>query len=74
MIKIKAMEWIKISEKLPKLGQDCIIYSEFHGIEFDFEFQSDCFYDNNWDKTRLMNDIHIACNITHWMPVPEPPK
>ncbi len=63
------MEWIKVSEKLPEIGIDVLIWDGdarsigyFNGISFnDFTLQE--------HGNACRND-----KVTHWQPLPEPPK
>ena len=62
--------WISVSERLPKDGEDVLVYwnnGREHRIiptNYDDGVWFDCIFDN------VMDDK----NITHWMPLPEPPK
>ena len=50
--------WIPVTERLPDVGTEVLVYSEDDGICVDY-YGGDSFgyYD-----------------VTHWMPLPEPPK
>ena len=50
--------WIPVTERLPDIGIEVLVYSEDDGICMDY-YGGDSFgyYD-----------------VTHWMPLPEPPK
>ena len=50
--------WIPVTERLPDIGIEVLVYSEDDGICVDY-YGGDSFgyYD-----------------VTHWMPLPEPPK
>ena len=52
------LRWIPVTERLPDIGIEVLIYSEDDGICMDY-YGGDSFgyYD-----------------VTHWMPLPEPPK
>lgn len=62
------MEWISIKDRLPYNFQEVIVYSEDGGVEAGVYYSEGCFdyYD---DSNRL-----ILVNLTHWMPLPQPPK
>ena len=68
------MDWIDVKDRLPEEGQEVIYYFEYTGIsigifkrqyirEFDHTFN--CF---SGSRGFLCDDV------THWMPLPEPPK
>lgn len=50
--------WIPVTERLPDIGIEVLVYSEDDGICVDYyDGDSFCYY-----------------GVTHWMPLPEPPK
>ena len=55
---VTVQEWIPVTERLPDVGIEVLIYSEDDGVCVDY-YGGDSFgyYD-----------------VTHWMPLPEPPK
>ena len=55
-------EWIPVSERLPEQGQEVIVYSG--GVLKPTVFASQ-FWNKHYDSW---------ARITHWMPLPEPPK
>ena len=55
-------KWIPVRERLPERGQEVIVYAG--GILEPFVYAY-CF----WNK-----DYCSFQHITHWMPLPEPPK
>lgn len=54
-------KWIPVSERLPEKSDVVIGYDAIHGIRVMFYHYS-LLYTNEW-----------RC-VTHWMPLPEPPK
>ena len=50
--------WIPVKERLPDIGIEVLVYSEDDGICVDY-------YDG---------DSFGYYGVTHWMPLPEPPK
>ena len=67
-------EWISVKEKLPEEGQDVII-AIFDTAKKTYQMMSDSltFYRNKW--VWWTNDpIGNNQDITHWQPLPEPPK
>ncbi len=64
---VQEMDWISVKDRLPERLQRVIVYAA--GIILsDCCYLRDGFYDNN---TGLKIDPDL---ITHWMPLPEPPK
>jgi len=71
------MEWISVKERLPKAGSKVLClgenteiflcdYISFHvPTQSDFEFCS-----TDWNH----GEYQTQPNITHWMPLPEPPN
>ena len=61
------VEWADIKDELPKFGTDVLVYSDSCQKIFKAYFHKAwwCFsYDNS----------PIRENVTHWMPLPQPPK
>lgn len=66
----KKSEWIDINEKKPKTGEVCIIHYVHSYCDNDGYYAMNAsMYDGN-DFYRL----GTAYKVTHWMPLPEPPK
>ena len=62
-------EWISVEERLPKDYQEVIVYSA--NIEFNiFTYQGN----NEWRNEQGMTFETEDSIITHWMPLPTPPK
>lgn len=61
------MEWIKVEDKMPT-----------ERASTDFVLGYDCFYGRigiaYFNGRRLVLSDSDDCEITHWMPLPEPPK
>jgi hypothetical protein len=57
-------EWISIDDRLPKIAEDVIVFS-------DDKFQIDIgfFMNNKWHSDR-----GELPTVTHWMPLPKPPE
>ena len=56
--------WIPVTERLPEKMKDVLVI-RMHG-EPDIEF---LFYDGTW-----VGDTEGKQDVTHWMPLPKPPK
>ena len=50
--------WIPVTERLPDIGIEVLVYSEDDGICVDY----------------YGGDFFGYYGVTHWMPLPEPPK
>lgn len=65
--------WIPVEERLPEPGKDVLVWSS----GFD-EPMVGCFKHWNWQRKQHMfyvhNDRNMWGNITHWMPMPQPPR
>lgn len=60
---ILAGMWVPVSERLPEHFKDVLVMYESGRIDFD---RID--HDEDW----LFNDLYGS--VTHWMPLPQPPK
>lgn len=63
-------DWVSIKDRLPKDGQDILVYLH-NGEETRI---APCNYDKGAWYDCVMNCAVAISNITHWMPLPEPPK
>lgn len=59
---VTVQEWISVKDKLPEQGQEVIVYSGGVLKPTVFAYQ---FWNKNYDSW---------ARITHWMPMPKPPK
>jgi hypothetical protein len=57
------MEWIRVEDRLPKLFDKVLVYSKREGVDVDW-YTDLGYFTPGW-KTG---------DISHWMPLPEPPK
>jgi hypothetical protein len=57
------MNWISINEKLPEVGQFVLVYTETRSFSPTYEMVT------KFSKYGFEG----AANVTHWMPLPEPP-
>ena len=60
-------EWISVDERLPKHGKNVLVYCDRHGIGYDVA------YWNEYKKAWFSHYLSFGHNVTHWMPLPEPP-
>lgn len=61
------MEWISVKERLPKPGQEVLLWATGAPLQktysrYDMGVYNPDIYQPWWDY------------VTHWMPLPEPPK
>ena len=66
---VTVQEWISVNDRLPEEKANCIVYYQ-HAY---------CDNDGYWAIGICFNDgekfqINPAYKVTHWMPLPEPPK
>ena len=66
---VTVQEWISVTERLPEEKANCIVYYK-HAFCDDENHVGICvcFYDGN------EFNMDFAHKVTHWMPLPEPPK
>lgn len=66
---VTVQEWIPVDERLPEEKVDCIVHYKHAYCNNDGYWAIGfCFYDG--EKFR----IDLAYKVTHWMPIPQPPK
>ena len=63
-------QWISVNDRLPKHRGDVLIFYDKHGGEYGIGWFS-C---ENHDPYWVMGGAMLPYNVTHWMPLPEPPK
>ena len=75
-------EWISVEERLPEIGLDVLAYCKAQNADFsDFidVAARKMYKPTPWsDEEPVWGTIFIpfgaAFEVTHWMPLPEPPK
>ena len=76
------MEWISVKDRLPEEGVEVLIYCNPDIVQAVFSVG---YWKGSFDVTDYMNDGFVPdrriCKqgsdydyVTHWMPLPEPPK
>lgn len=60
--------WIPIAERLPKDGQDILVFREDEQRIVPTNYDRGSWFDCVYDRTL---DVET---ISHWMPLPEPPE
>ena len=70
LLKAQEPSWISVQGRLPDNGQDVLAYLD-DGEETRV---APCNYANGVWFDCVMNRVVTLHHITHWMPLPEPPK
>ena len=66
---VTVQEWISVDDRLPEEKVNCIVYYKHAYCDNDDYWAiGTCFYDGNKFQ------MHWSYKVTHWMPLPEPPK
>ena len=66
---VTVQDWVSVKERLPKEKVNCIVhYKHAYCDNDDYWAIGTCFYDG--EKFQL----YPAYKVTHWMPIPQPPK
>jgi hypothetical protein len=60
-------QWINVKDRLPATRKTVLIYDEYEGVSAGY-------YDSDYAKFRSIEDVYRSCYVTHWQPLPEPPK
>jgi hypothetical protein len=63
---VTIQKWIPVTERLPEVETPVLTYRET-GQNVELLWQRGC--QKRWDY-----DEFTPCPVTHWMPLPEPPK
>ena len=66
---VTVQEWVSVDDRLPEEKVNCIVhYKHAYCENDDYWAIGICFYDG--EKFQL----NPAYKVTHWMPIPQPPK
>lgn len=66
---VTVQEWISVKDRLPEEKVNCIVHYKHAYCDNDNYWAIGfCFYDG--EKFR----IDLSYKVTHWMPLPQPPK
>ena len=69
---VEVPKWIDVNERLPKESGEVLIYSEYYITKCMFSKKHRLF--NALDDNSKKDAKKYCINITHWMPLPEPPS
>ena len=65
------MKWISVKDRLPKIRKPVLIYVEYGKIATAY---CNNYINKTWGWTDWMRGHHSYGSVTHWMPLPDPPK
>ena len=68
------MLWISVEERLPEVGQNCLVYRPLAGHTNDPVFDIREYCGRNRESPQgIVHGFDCWCHPTHWMPLPEAP-
>ena len=62
------MEWISVKDQLPSKGDEVLTFYEDY-----FNVASILYFDDE-NRPHFISGSYVFDHVTHWMPLPEPPK
>ena len=65
---VTIQRWIPVTERLPDSGK-CVLVCSKDGMVAEGSYKA---YEKKWTQFRW--NVTDLQNVTHWMPLPEPPK
>ncbi len=69
------MEWINVKDRLPsKYGYYLTFSTQSRGVSIKANYQNLRYYPKEKKFTNHVGRINDFEPVTHWMPLPEPPK
>ena len=83
---VTVQEWIPVTERLPEIGDTYLVVVKYkYDWEDDYTIDTDvamfhpydnpdAYIDNRWDTYIDWDEGQQYIHVTHWMPLPEPPK
>ena len=74
----RKQEWISVEERLPQSEQMVLCYTPCDGfmfVGFYREVEPNPYWKSYWNIiTAMRSTKKVTKKVTHWMPLPEPPK
>lgn len=68
-------QWIPVSESKPKSGVPVLVWNGGLHTAFWFEQQDDTSFGGHWVWHPVRKNIYtFMLGVTHWQPLPQPPK
>ena len=83
---VTVQKWIPVTERLPDIGDTYLVVVKYkydwekeYNIDTDVAMfypydNPDAYIDNRWNTYIDWDEGQQYIHITHWMPLPEPPK
>ncbi len=68
------MKWINVNERLPEDSGSYLVRTVRNDTEVSWYHQADYMMDDNREKQWYAPRTDYEVYVTHWMPLPEPPK
>ena len=69
-VKTKEMKWISVKDRLPETGKRVLVFGTWDDVHSAyFSVKQNAFFDDSFAPERNITEF-----ITHWIPLPEPPK
>ena len=66
---VTVQEWIPVEDRLPEFGER-VICTDGNTVFEQYRVEPSCVY-GMWDRFGLKSPMQ---KVTHWMPLPQPPK
>ena len=70
---VTVQKWIPVTERLPEKMCQCVCRYVF-ASNADFPFFQVLWYFANSENPHFQHEGSMGMTVTHWMPLPEPPK
>ena len=65
-------EWIKCSERMPEEGEAVLVYDDLRQVHEGYYLRYGDYV--SWVIHSYDSSYYDEANVTHWMPLPEPPE
>jgi hypothetical protein len=70
-------KWISVKDRLPEDGENVLVYNDDNSEDF-IPYFTGYFHGGMWYSSYALyeeeNFLEVPSIVTHWMPLPEPPK
>lgn len=68
--------WISVKDRLPDIRGCYLVYRPNFNVIYPLGQATVCYFDGNvwYDDYKATEGLELHFSITHWMPLPEPPK
>jgi hypothetical protein len=68
------VEWISVKDKLPSEGEDVLVWDGNYGLDNLSASYEIAAYRSFKNESHFISGPYSLQNISHWMPLPSPPK